>query len=163
MAGAVDRVAGGATEGVVVARQVEVVLPLVGAMAVDVVSVEVGNDAGGGGFGQVADAVIRHGDGRGDTIVVVFGARQIARVVVGVVGGDTPCPNAAGKLAVGGVRVRRALAIGVDLVRHASRQLVIMPGRDITSRRGRSPRPTVRLVAVGGHRDLIAALTGIFS
>ena len=40
MAGAVDRVAGGTTKGVVVARQIEVVLPLVRAMAVDVVSVE---------------------------------------------------------------------------------------------------------------------------
>ena len=56
----------------------EVVLPLVRAVADDVVSVEVGDDASGGGFGQVADAVIGHGDCRGGTVVVIT-SRDIAR------------------------------------------------------------------------------------
>ena len=64
LTGAVDGVAGVAAEGVVVARQVEVVLPLVGAVAVDIVGVEVRDDIGGCRFGHVADAVVRHRDCR---------------------------------------------------------------------------------------------------
>ena len=93
MAGAVDCVAGGTAEGVVETGQLEVVLPLVGAMAVEIVGVEVRDDTGGGGFGQVADAVIGHGDCRGR---VGVGRRdELSRVIVGIVGDDAACPNAA--------------------------------------------------------------------
>ena len=143
MAGAVDRVAGGTTEGVVIARQVEVVLPLVGAMAVDVVSVEVRHDTCGCRVDEVANAVVGHGDGRGDTVVVIFGARQIARVVVRVVGCNATRPGATGEFAVGRVGVRRALAVGVHLVRHTTRRFVVEPTGHVAIRE--------RLVAVGGH------------
>ena len=46
---AVDGVAGTTAERIVVARQVEVVLPLVGAMTVDVIGVEVRHDTFGRG------------------------------------------------------------------------------------------------------------------
>ena len=93
MAGAVDRVARGAADGVVVARQVEVVLPLVGAMAVDVVSVEVRHDTCGCRVDEVANAVVGHGDGRGR---VGVGRRdELSRVIIGIVGDDAACPNAA--------------------------------------------------------------------
>ena len=95
LAGAVDRVAGGTAEAVVIARQVEVVLPLVGAMTVEVVGVEVRDDAGGCRVDQIADAVVDHGDRRSETIVVVFGACQLTRVIVGVVGDDAARPSAA--------------------------------------------------------------------
>lgn len=62
---AVDGVAGVAAEGVVVARQVEVVLPLVGAVAVDVIGVEISHNTRRRRFGHVADAVVRHRDCRG--------------------------------------------------------------------------------------------------
>lgn len=109
MTGAVDRVAGRTAEGVVETSQMEVVLPLVRAMAVDVVSVEVRHDTCGCRVDEVANAVVGHGDRRGHTVVVIFGARQITGVVVGVVGCDATRPNAAGELAVGGVGVGRAL------------------------------------------------------
>ena len=104
---AVDGVARGASEGVVIARQVEVVLPLVGAVADEVVGVEIRDNASGSCVNEVSNAVVRHGDGRGR--VGVFGAREITRVVVGVVGDDTSRPRAASEFAVGRVRVGRAL------------------------------------------------------
>ena len=142
---AVDRVASRTTEGVVVARQIEIVLPLVRAMAVEIVGVEVGDDARGRGIDEVADAVVRHGDGRGDTVVVIFGARQIARVVVRVVGCNATRPGATGEFAVGRVGVRRALAVGVHLVRHTTRRFVVEPTGHVAIRE--------RLVAVGRHQD----------
>ena len=57
--------------------------------------------------------VVRHFDGRGDTVIVIFGARQVARIVVCVVRDNATRPNAAGELAVGRVVVRRPLAVGV--------------------------------------------------
>jgi len=107
LAGAVDRVTGETTKGVVVARQVEVVLPLVGAMALKIIGVEIRDNASGSCVNEVSNAVVRHGDGRG---IVGVGCRdELPGVVVGVVGYDTARPGAAGELAVGGVRVRRAL------------------------------------------------------
>ena len=92
LARTVDRVAGGTTKGVVVARQVEVVLPLVRAAADDVVGVEVGDDAYRGCFGQIADAVVGHRDHR--RAVGVDGGRQVARRVIGVVRRDAARPCA---------------------------------------------------------------------
>ena len=145
MARTVDRVAGGTTKGVVVARQVEVVLPLVGAVANDVVGVEVRDDARRRRGGQVADAVVRHADGRGDTVVVIFGAREITGVVVGVVGDDATRPGAAREPAVGRVRIRRAAPVRVDLVRDEARGRVKEPARRVAV--------CERLVSVGRHRD----------
>ena len=140
---AVEGIARRASEAVVEARDLEVILPLVGAVAVEVVGVKVRDDTGGRGVDEVADAVIGHGDGRGDTVVVIFGACQIARVIVGVVGDDASRPRAAGELAVGGIGVGRALAVGVEFVGHAARWFVVEPaGRVAVSE---------RLVAVGGH------------
>jgi len=63
LAGAVDRVAGGAAECIVVARQVEVILPLVRTVADEVVGEEVRDNACRGRADEVADAVVRHCDG----------------------------------------------------------------------------------------------------
>ena len=143
LAGAVDGVAGGATEGVVETGQLEIVLPLVGAMSVEIVGVEIRDNASGSCVNEVSNAVVRHADGRGDTVVVIFGAREITGVIVGVVGCNAARPNAARQFAVWGVRVRRAFPVGVYLVRHAARRFVVEPaGRVAVSE---------RLVAVGGH------------
>ena len=117
-------------------------------MAVDVVSVEVRDDASGRRVDEVADAVVRHADGRGHTVVVIFDARQITRVIVGVVGYDTARPRAASEFAVWGIRVRRALAIGVKFVRHAARGFVVEPTGGVAVGK--------RFIPVGGHRDLVA-------
>ena len=145
---AVDRVAGGAAEGVVVARKIEVVLPLVGAMAVEIVGVDVRDDAGGRGIDEVTDAVVRHCDGRGHAIVIIFGAREITGVIIGVVGDDAARPSAASEFAVGSVVIARALAVGVEFVRHTARRFVVEPAGGVAVRK--------RLIAIGGHRDLVA-------
>ena len=73
-------------------------MPLVRAVADDVVGVEVGDDAGGCRVDQIANAVVRHGDRRG---IVRVGCRdELSRVVVGIVGDDTSRPRAAGEFAV---------------------------------------------------------------
>ena len=107
MADAVDGVARGAAEGVVIARQVEVILPFVGAVADDVVSVEVRDDARRSCFGQVANAVVGYGDCRGR--VGVGRQDELPGVVVGVVGYDTARPSATSEFAVGGIVVARPL------------------------------------------------------
>ena len=148
MAGAVDCVAGGTAEGVVIARQIEVVLPLVRAVALKIIGVEVRDDAGGRGIDEVTDAVVRHCDGRGHAIVVIFGAREITGVILGVVGDDAARPSAASEFAVGGVVIARALAVGVEFVGHAARRFVVEPAGGVAA--------SERLVAVGRHCDLVA-------
>jgi len=135
-----------AAEGVVIARQVEVVLPLVGAMALKIVGVEVGDDARRSCFGEVADAVIGHRNRRRR---VGIGRRdELSRVVVGVVGRNAARPDATREFSVGCVCVRGSLPVGVDLVRDEPRRLVVEPAGDVAVRK--------RLVAVGRHRDLVA-------
>ena len=109
LTGAVDRVAGGTTKGVVVARQVEAILPFVRAKALKIIGVEVRDDARRSCFGEVSDTVVRHADGRGYTVVVIFSAREITGVVVGVIGCDAARPNAARQFTVGGIGVARPL------------------------------------------------------
>ena len=101
-------------------------------MAVDVVSVEVRDNARGCRFGEVTYAVVGHRNGRG---IVGVGCRdELPGVVVGVVGGDAACPSATSKFAVGGVVVRRALAVGVHLVRHAARRFVVEPAGGVSTK-----------------------------
>ena len=146
---AVDGVAGTTAECIVIARQVEVILPLVGTMTIKVVGVEVRHDTFGRGFGQVADAVVGHRDCRGR---VGVGCRdELPSIVVRVVGDDAAGPGAAGKFAVRGIGVRRPLAVGVEFIRHTTRGFVVEPtGRVAVSE---------RLISVGGHRVLFAPIS----
>ena len=155
---AVDGVARGTTEGVVIARQVEVVLPLVRAMALKIIGVEIRHDTGGCRIDEIADAVIGHGYGRG---VVGVGRRdELPRVIVSVVGCDATRPGAASEFAIGRVGVARALSVGVEFVRHAARRFVVEPASGVASVRGAEGvapyHRDVRLLAVGRHRDLVA-------
>ena len=146
MAGAVDRVAGGTAEAVVIARQIEVVLPLVGAMALKIIGVEVGDNASGSCVNEVSNAVVGHGDRRGR---VGVGRRdELSRVVVRVVGCDAARPGAACEFAVGGVVIARPLSVGVEFVGHAARWFVVEPAGRVAVGE--------RLVAVGRHCDLVA-------
>ena len=74
----------------------------------------------------------------------------MSRAIIGVVGDNASRPGAAGEFAVGGIRVGRALPVGVDLVRHTARGFVIEPARRVTDAGGE--------VAVGRHRRLVAVL-----
>ena len=65
-------------------------------------------------------------------LCIVHYARQVAGVVVGVGGDNAARPSAGGEFSIRRVGIRRAEAVGVELVRQEAGGLVVVPPRGIS-------------------------------
>ena len=153
LADAIERVTSVASEVVVEAvyavRARDTDDGFVGERAEGVVE-EGGQACGVTGFGLAAESIVRKRNCRSTIRVDCVG--KVAPVVVGVIGCYATRPDATRELAVRGVGVGRALAIGIDFVGHRAGGDVVEPGGCIT-RCGRIGNKTF---AEGCHRGLVA-------